>query len=126
LQKYNPGIKIKSLDKIGVFGNNIDFIKETIESFGGENNKIKFSNYESLKSRPYIIVSYANPNNNKASRLIILNPRSRGLTKAKEQYKDAQVRHKQILKDTKLTTEAESKKAREEFSKEEFPVLISR
>lgn len=117
LQEMSPGLKILDVDKIRVFGKDVEGIKSTLANTGYKFNgkEVSVSNLNSFRFRPYIKVSYLDPSNNEVSRIVALSPKKRGLATAKQEYEKLQAEFRALSTDE-----------RAQFAKTKFPVLINK
>lgn len=113
----SPGLKILDVDKVRVFGKDIEGIKSTIANTGYKFNgkEVSVSNLNSFRFRPYIKVSYLDPSNNEVSRIVALSPKKRGLLEAKQEYEKLQIEFRTFSSDE-----------RTQFAKTKFPILINK
>ena len=119
LKEKSPGIRISDVSKIKVFGADIDVIKKTLEKTGYDiplNKERKFKNLKLLRFRPYIKVSYIDPNNEKFSKIIVLNPKKRSLLEAYKEFEELQNEFINLQDSSEKQT----------FAKDNFPVLIDK
>lgn len=120
LMEMFPGLLTTDLNTIEVFDDNVNKINETIKNTGYDLGVPKgdLKNPNALRFRPFIRVSYIDPNNEKVSKVMILNTRSRSLLEAKREYEETKQRFKE--------TNKQDADAVNKIKQEDFPVLINR
>lgn len=115
-----PGLLTTDLNLISVFWDNEEMIAESFNKVGYDlkNPKPGIKNTKPLRFRPFIKVSYVNPNDDKVSKIMMLNTKKRSLLEAKREY--------ELIKQEWKTTNKSDKTNMDRIVKEEFPALISR
>lgn len=119
MEKF-PGIMTTDLNTIKVFDDNEVNINNTFKNVGYNlgTPKKDLENSKALRFRPYIKVSYIDPNDNSVSKVMVLNAKSRDLSRAKIEYEETKNKFKETNKN--------NKEAVNKILQEDFPVLINR
>ena len=115
-----PGLITTDLSSIRVFGANTEKIKSTFQSVG-YNLGIKKKDIENPKVfrfKPFIEVSYINPNDEKVSKILVLRTKNRSLLETKKEYDQLKSEYDNIDK--------RNKELVYKYTKNEFPALISK
>lgn len=88
LQERSPGIMVENTENIPVFENDPQKVAEEFNKVGYDfGGKRKVTNTSPFTNRPYIKVSYVDTNDNKTSRIVVLNARKRVVSTAVEDYR---------------------------------------
>ncbi len=88
IQDKLPGVITSDLNNITVFADDIQYIEDQFKETGYDlgNPKNNLRNAKALRFRPFIKLSYIDPNNNEYSKIMVLNSKYRTLSEAKVEY----------------------------------------
>ena len=120
LHRKIPGLITTDLQTIRVFDDNTKHIEDEFNSTGYDlkNPKTPIKNTKNLRFRPFITVSYIDPNNKKVSKIMMLNTKKRSLLDAKLEYETIKEEYSKLAK--------ADREGRNKYTKGEFPALISK
>ena len=120
IQQKMPGVITSDLNNITVFGDDVQYIQDQFRQTGYDlgNAKGDIKGAKALRFRPFIRLSYIDPNNNEYSKIMVLNTKHRDLLEAKYEYERIKQEWKSSDKGNKVVIDR--------LLKTEFPALISR